>query len=110
MTKESGFTRMEVAIVAVVLLLGLAAAGPFLWNRHERRTQAACIANLKQIYGAAYGWSLENKTSSSDTYAFTDFAHYLRGSVLPICPRGGTYAPGKTFADNPRCSVPGHTL
>lgn len=110
MTKEAGFTRTEIAIVAVVLLLGVAAGGPILWNRYERKTRGACIANLQQLDGAVQGWALENKKSSTDTHVFADYADYLKGSVIPICPRGGTYTPGKTVADIPRCSIPGHTL
>lgn len=110
MTKAAGFTRTEVAIVAVVLLLAIATAGPILWNLYERQTRAECVMNLKQLHGAALGWALENKRTSTDTYSFADFAHYLKGSVVPVCPRGGTYTPGRTVADPPHCSFHGHTF
>ncbi|MEY4202189.1 MAG: hypothetical protein RLZZ265_3929, partial [Verrucomicrobiota bacterium] len=48
------------------------------------------------------------------TYATTDatLLAYLKGSVLPACPGGGTYSAGATVSAAPTCSqsTVGHTL
>lgn len=71
-----------------------------------------CIQNLKYIDGAIQQWALENKKAATDTYSLTDteILAYLRGSVLPLCPRGGKYSAAKLVHLPPLCSVPGHTL
>lgn len=77
-----------------------------------RTPKDQCIYNLKMIDGAAQQWALENKKVSTDTYSLTDtdYLSYHRDSVLPVCPLGGRYSPGKDISGIPRCSVPGHTL
>lgn len=79
----------------------------------QQRTQKdACITNLKQIDGAVQQWALEYKKAGTDRYSFQDpsLLAFLRSSVLPLCPAGGTYAPGSTVSADLTCSVPGHTL
>lgn len=73
-----------------------------------------CIANLKQIDGAVAQWALEHKKLPADTYSLTDstLLSYLKGSVLPVCPGGGTYLPGRKVSEPPHCSLAaeGHTF
>lgn len=79
----------------------------------QQRTQKdSCITNLKQIDGAVQQWALEYKKVATDRYSLQDpsLLAFLRGSVLPLCPAGGTYAPGSTVSADLTCSVPGHTL
>lgn len=79
----------------------------------QQRTQKdSCIANLKQIDGAIQQWALEYKKVAADRYSLQDSSllAFLRGSVLPLCPAGGTYAPGSTVSVEPTCSMLGHTL
>lgn len=77
-----------------------------------RTPKQQCIDNLKQIDGAVQQWALENRKTATDTYSLTDpdVLAYLRGSLLPLCPRGGKYSAAKQVAPPPTCSVPGHTL
>ncbi|KAF0168313.1 MAG: Uncharacterized protein FD161_4977 [Limisphaerales bacterium] len=74
----------------------------------------ACIANLKQLDGAVQQWALENKKAATDTYALTDTTvlAFMKGSLLPACPGGGTYSAGATVSASPSCSLSGsgHTL
>jgi len=70
----------------------------------------ACIANLKQIDGAVQQWALENKKNSNAAPVMSGVVQYLKGSVMPVCPLGGIYRPGRTVSDPPTCSVRGHTL
>ena len=99
--------------VFVILLLA-AMILPNFPTRCGPSPRNSCIANLKQIDSAVQQWALENKKLSRDTYVLNEaVSSYLKGSVLPICPSGGTYSPGKTIADPPRCSLSasqGHSL
>jgi competence protein ComGC len=110
MHRQAGFTRTELVVVVLSIVVLLLASTPVMFKYYERRTENACVANLKQLDGAVQSWSLENKKSPTNTYAFSDFVHYLKASALPVCPRGGTYSPGTNVADMPRCSFPGHSL
>lgn len=96
-------------VVAIIGLLAAIAIPNFVKARTKAQ-QNACIANLKQIDGAVQQWALENKKTSTDTYALASITDFLKGSVMPVCPAGGTYAAGATVADNPTCTIPGHTL
>lgn len=81
-------------------------------NVQQRSQKESCIANLKQIDGAVQQWALEYKKAATDRYSLQDpsLLAFLRGSVLPVCPAGGAYAPGSTVSADLTCTVPGHTL
>ncbi|HEY1171752.1 MAG TPA: hypothetical protein VGH19_10305 [Verrucomicrobiae bacterium] len=71
------------------------------------------MANLKQIDGAIQQWALENKKEDKDAPDLNAAACYLKGGVLPICPKGGTYRAGATVMAPPTCSKAntlGHSL
>jgi len=72
----------------------------------------ACIVNLKQIDGAVQQWALEYRKATGDPYSLQDpkLLQFLKGSILPICPQGGVYSPGRNVGAVPACSVPGHAL
>ncbi len=116
--KQSG-SQVLIGFCAVVLVLfavmlnnpeQVAAWGSrfFGWKTPKQQ----CIQNLKYMDGAIQQWALENKKLGTDTCSLTDpdLLAYLRGSVLPLCPRSGRYSEGKTVSYAPRCTVPGHTL
>jgi hypothetical protein len=67
-----------------------------------------CINNLRQIDGAKEQWALENKKKTGDTVTEADVAQYIRNG-FPVCPQGGHYTIG-SVGENPRCSIPGHSL
>ena len=75
-----------------------------------RSGRNACIANLKQLDAATGQWALEKKKETNDVPVLEEVIKLLHGSQLPACPLGGTYKLGKTVADSPTCTVPGHTL
>ncbi len=87
-----------------------------------------CIENLKQIRRAKEVWMIQPppgfNRKSSDVEFSLDGAHRSGSSipadsdlfgpnklidVKPVCPAGGWYSLG-ALAENPTCSVPGHTL
>lgn len=72
-----------------------------------------CVANLKQIDGAIQQWALENKKEATDLPEMAGVVTYLKGGVLPVCPKGGSYRLGATVKDRPTCTKGielGHTL
>ena len=102
-------------LIAVIFLFAVGAiVVPNFVKARNTSAQKACIANLKQIDGAVQQWALENKKTATDTYSLIDpnVLAYLKGSVLPDCPAGGRYRPGKNIGANPLCTIggPGHTL
>lgn len=69
----------------------------------------ACIANLKQMDGAAQQWALENRKEDKDEIDVMGAASYLKGGTLPTCPQGGKY--WFTVVSNPPCcTITGHSL
>lgn len=69
----------------------------------------ACIANLRLIYAAKQAWALDKSKTDADVPTEQDLLPYLKGSVFPVCPAGGTYSIG-AVGQLPTCSIPGHVL
>ena len=107
MTKKS--MNALVALVFAALFAGVILPA-FLPGRTRPRTSATniCVSNLRQIDGAKEQWALENHKSTNDVPTMEDLQPWL-GRPL-VCPRGGTYIPGR-IDEPPRCSIGGsHTL
>ena len=115
MTEERKPAVRGIWLLALAVIPVVAVVREVVFQLKERnaiKAQLECIANLKQIDGALQGWALENGKTLTDTYSLTDVTilAYLKGSVLPLCPLNGTYTRATNFADEPKCSIPGHTL
>ena len=120
--KSSGGVSDSYTLIGFCLVLLVLSAfvlnSPDLVSRWGKRyfgwktPQDQCIFNLKQIDSAVRGWALENKMVATDTYSLTNptVFQYLKGSVLPRCPQGGSYVAGTNVADIPHCTISGHTM
>ncbi|HEY1171192.1 MAG TPA: hypothetical protein VGH19_07500 [Verrucomicrobiae bacterium] len=69
----------------------------------------ACIANMKQLDGAAQQWALENKMKDGDLVNPYASATYLKNGQFLICPLGGKYS-FTQVSNPPCCTITGHSL
>lgn len=106
---ENSALRGQFQSLAQAQLAGQPAAGATaLVQPGEARN--VCIANLKQVDGAIQQWALENRKVANSSVDLQGFLPYLKGSMLPLCPSGGAYRPGRTVSAVPTCTIPGHAL
>lgn len=64
--------------------------------------EAACVANMQHLWGAARSHQLEHKLSDEQPISPGDLTDYLRGTI-PQCPLGtNQYAPF-SYRGGPRC-------
>jgi prepilin-type N-terminal cleavage/methylation domain-containing protein len=116
-SRESGFTLVEILVVAGIIGLAAVIAVPSFVRANVVSQKNACINNLYQIRCAVHQWAMETRTPSGSPVHFTDIRVYLRNSVT--CPAGGTsFADSYTITDTttqPVCQkvpsgVNGHVL
>jgi hypothetical protein len=93
------------------LLLILAIALPGVVPARPLAQKNSCIANLKQIELAKHSWNLDGGQPTNAVPTVADLAAFLKGSVMPVCPAGGTYTLG-AVNEPPHCSLAerGHAL
>ncbi|MBL7157797.1 MAG: prepilin-type N-terminal cleavage/methylation domain-containing protein [Candidatus Omnitrophica bacterium] len=100
--RKKGFTLVEIMIVVAIIGLLAAIAIPNFVRARTRAQTSTCIANLKQIEGAAQVWAIDTGASDTATLAIASLTPaYIRrwpscGTVVyavpgavsstPVCP------------------------
>ena len=69
----------------------------------------SCIRNLRMIEAAKQQWAWEHHKETNAIPTKADAAQYLKGNLLPRCPKGGNYTIGHV-GENPNCTIPDHVL
>lgn len=111
---RGAFTLVEIMIVIAIIGLLAAVAVPNFLKARTNAQKNSCIANLRLVDSTVQQWALEMKMASTETYVLSDavLLGYFKGSALPGCPAGGSYASGSSVALPPTCTLSalGHTL
>ncbi|MFH1190550.1 MAG: prepilin-type N-terminal cleavage/methylation domain-containing protein [Candidatus Omnitrophota bacterium] len=107
---KKGFTLVEIMIVVAIIGLLAAIAIPNFVKARETAQRNACIANLKQIQGAAQVWAIDTGAASGDSATSAVLVpNYLKG--WPKCGTNSYVA--TTVAGTPVCPTTGsvgHTI
>jgi prepilin-type N-terminal cleavage/methylation domain-containing protein len=103
-SRQSGFTLVEIMIVACLIALLAAVSIPNFVQARQSSQRAACINNLRQIDSAKEIWALENKASTGASPLPNSLLPYIKSRAFPTCPAGGSYAIS-TVSRAPRCSL-----
>src|SRR5262249_18781825 len=100
MTRQPFGFAARLAFLFLLSNVGLFASSP---------PDVGCANNLRQIDMAAQLFALEHNLDQTNSYSLTDtnLAGLFKSRSLPACPEGGIYQPGKTFAEEPTCSLHG---
>jgi prepilin-type N-terminal cleavage/methylation domain-containing protein len=88
-TRNTGFTLVEIMIVVAIIGLLAAIAIPNLMHSQEAARMNICISNLRYIDAAKQQWALEQRKLETDIPAGSDLQPYLgrtAGGSLPSCP------------------------
>ncbi len=101
-------TRWWVRGLILFFILALfGALGLPSYVRSRTACLSSCIANLKQIEGAAMQWALENQKTDADKIDPAGVVTYLKSGLMPTCPDGGSYAMGINVSSPPTCTLAG---
>jgi prepilin-type N-terminal cleavage/methylation domain-containing protein len=107
-SRKSGFTLVEIMIVAAIIGLLAAIAIPNFVKARVTSQANACINNLRQLDSAMQQYAIENRLDISSPYTISALRPYIRldsTSNIPSCPASGIYSPGPTVTNSPTCSL-----
>ena len=86
---QMGFTLVEIMIVVAIIAILAAIAIPNFVRNRKTANMNACIANMKQIFGAAEQYRLEeNKEPTDGVGDLIGKDGFIKATKTPKCPIG----------------------
>ena len=86
-----GFTLVEIMIVVAIIGILAAIAIPNFVNSRKKSQANACIANMKQIFGASEQWKLAGNAGVPALADLVGATGFIKATAAPTCPAGGAY-------------------
>jgi prepilin-type N-terminal cleavage/methylation domain-containing protein len=106
--RGSGFTLVEIMIVAAIIGMLAVIALPNMIRARATAQRNACINNLRVIEGAKEEWAFEKKMGDGSKAKKTEINGYIKGGA-PKCPGGGTYR-YRAVGTDASCTIESHQL
>ncbi len=109
MSRQTGFTLVEIMIVVAIIGLLMTIAIPNFMHARTTAQRTACINNLKQIDGAKQEWAMEAKAAPTAVPTIANIQPYLgRGlaGTAPTCPADSSSTFATSYSINDLSSAP----
>ena len=100
-SRQAGFTLVEIMIVVAIIGMLAAIAIPNFVRARKTTQKTTCINNLRIMADAAQELRLERPAEPVDADHIKPYLRRTPGGALPVCPTSGVYADFDTI---PTCT------
>jgi competence protein ComGC len=109
MSRNNGFTRIDLLAVLFTLALVSIVVVPRFNQSIQTAKQEQCLRNLQVLEGAITTWELQEAISNKASITAAAIAPYSKATTQIYCPAGGVYSLGHIGDTYPvYCSLPTH--
>ena len=90
--RAQAFTLIEVMVVVMIVGIIASIAVPSWIRSRDRSRKMTCLANMKTMEDAKDLYAIAKRLSNGESVDESQlFSEFMKGSVIPVCPGGGTY-------------------